>query len=190
MNDQVIIMAERQAPLAKIYLQDPAKAMITDSASSQCIQADMDNPLLGKVTAGGFIIPVAVHSAVGGNSDGPVPGDLLCAALASCVDSTIRLVANRLGLTLSSVEVSVTAEVDVRGTLCLQRVVPVGFQSMHVSVLLGAKAGTSPKLLSVLLKGAERSCVILQTLKSSLEITTQFETVILEDKNEPLSAQA
>ena len=33
MNDQVIIMAERQAPLAKIYLQDPAKAMITDSAS-------------------------------------------------------------------------------------------------------------------------------------------------------------
>jgi hypothetical protein len=38
MNTQLIVMAERQAPLAKIYLQDPAKAMITDSASSQCIQ--------------------------------------------------------------------------------------------------------------------------------------------------------
>jgi uncharacterized OsmC-like protein len=188
MNTQLIVMAERQAPLAKIYLQDPAKAMITDSASSQCIQADMADPLHGKVTAGAYTIPVAVHSAVGGDSDGPVPGDLLCAALASCLDSTLRIVANRLGLILSSVEVSVTAEVDVRGTLCLQREIPVGFQTMHLSVLLGAKAGTSRKLISALFQGAERSCVILQTLKSSLQITTQFETVILEEKKDPLLA--
>jgi uncharacterized OsmC-like protein len=180
MNDQFIVMAERQAPLAKIYLQDPTQAMITDSASSQCGTADMADPLHGKVTAGGFTIPVAVHSAVGGDSDGAVPGDLLCAALASCVDSTIRIVANRIGLILTSVEVSVTAEIDVRGTLCLQREVPVGFQAMHLSVLIGARAGTSQKLISALFLGAERSCVILQTLKSSLHITTQFESNILE----------
>ncbi|MFT7186532.1 MAG: putative OsmC-like protein [Pseudohongiellaceae bacterium] len=178
MNDQLIVMAERQAPLAKIYLQDPKQAMITDSASSQCMQTEITDPLHGKVTAGGLTIPIAVHSAVGGNSDGAVPGDLLCAALASCIDSTIRIVANRLGLILNSLEVSVTAEVDVRGTLCLQPEVPVGFQAMHLSVLLGAKKGTNQKLISALFQGAERSCVILQTLKSALQITTQFEANI------------
>lgn len=185
MNDQFIIMAERQAPLAKAYLQDPLQAMITDSASSQCLQSDMADPLHGKVTAGGYAIPIAVHSAVGGNSDGAVPGDLLCASLASCVDSTIRIIANRLGLKLTSVDVSVTAEVDVRGTLCLNSEVPVGFQSMHLSVLFVAAKDTNQKLIAALFQGTERSCVILQTLKSALRITTQFEC-----KTEALLAQA
>jgi hypothetical protein len=35
------------------------------------------------------------HTAVGGESDYPVPGELLCAAVASCLDSTIRTIANR-----------------------------------------------------------------------------------------------
>lgn len=178
MNQPLIIMAERQAPLAKSYKQDHLRAMITDSASSHCIQVDMADPLHGKVTAGGYVIPIAVHSAVGGDSDGPVPGDLLCAALASCVDSTIRIVANRLSLALNSVDVSVTGEVDVRGTLCLQPEVPVGFQSMHVSVLLSAAQGSNQKLIAALFQATERSCVILQTLQSALKITTQFEATI------------
>ena len=138
------------APLAKSYKQDPLQAMITDSASSHCKQANMFDPLHGKVTAGGYVIPIAVHSAVGGDSDGPVPGDLLCAALASCVDSTIRIVANRLGLVLNSVDVRVTGEVDVRGTLCLQPEIPVGFQTMHLSVLLNATLGSNQKLIAAL----------------------------------------
>jgi uncharacterized OsmC-like protein len=178
MHKQLIIMAERQAPLAKSYQQDHLLAMITDSASSHCTQQEIADPLHGKITAGGYVIPIAVHSAVGGDSDGPVPGDLLCAALASCVDSTIRIVANRLGLMLNSVNVRVTGEVDVRGTLCLQPDVPVGFQTMHLSVLLSAKHGSSQKLIAALFKGTERSCVILQTLQSALKITTQFESTI------------
>lgn len=61
--------------------------------------------------------------------DAPNPGDMLCGALAACMDSTIRKVADHLGVTLTSLEVKVAAEVDVRGCLAVDRKVPVGFQN-------------------------------------------------------------
>ena len=45
------------------------------------------------------------------------PGDVLCAALAACADTTFRLVATQLGLDVEALAVHVQAEVDVRGTL-------------------------------------------------------------------------
>ena len=65
----------------------------------------------------GVTAPVGVHRAVGGMHDLPVPGDILCAALVACVDTTIRILSNHLGIPLSSLEVDVQADCDVRGTL-------------------------------------------------------------------------
>ena len=45
----------------------------------------------------------------GGLGDLPVPGDILCAALASCTDSTIRVVANMFGIELLELAVDVHA---------------------------------------------------------------------------------
>jgi uncharacterized OsmC-like protein len=73
--------------------------------------------------------PLGIHHAVGGYHDAPNPGDLLCAALASCLDSTLRIIAARLGVRLVALEVDVTADVDVRGTLMLDRAVPVGLRA-------------------------------------------------------------
>jgi uncharacterized OsmC-like protein len=39
-----------------------------------------------------------IDEKVGGLSDRPNPGDLLCAALAACEDGTIRMVAGLLGV--------------------------------------------------------------------------------------------
>ncbi len=169
-----IVMTDRQAPLAKLYNQTPAKAMVTDSASAKCTSGKILDPLHGEVTVAGHTIPVAVHSAVGGESDAAVPGDILCAALASCLDTTIRVIANRLRLEILAIEVQVSADVDVRGTLCLAPRVPVAFQKMHLSVVLTTPESTSSKLIKALFQGAERSCVVLQTLKSALKISTQF----------------
>ena len=174
MNQISVSMADRQALLAKKYSQTPLTAMITDFASTRCANPNISDPLHSTVTAGGVLIPIAVHTAVGGDSDGPVPGDILCAALASCLDSTIRIIANRLKLQLVSLEVSASAEIDVRGTLCLEPKVPVGFQKMHVSVTLHAPPGTNQKLITALYHGAEHSCVVLQTLKKALPVTTQY----------------
>lgn len=68
---------------------------------------DLADPYHGKLVPGeghnvkwGF----GVHQAVGGLHDAPVPGDILCAALAACQESAIRMVANLLGITLTSEE--------------------------------------------------------------------------------------
>jgi uncharacterized OsmC-like protein len=178
MSHSPVIIAERQALLAKTYTQNSSKALITDSASTHANSTNLSDPLHSSVTAGGFDIPVAVHCAVGGESDGAVPGDLLCAALASCLDSTLRIIANRLRLNLLSLEVRATADIDVRGTLCIDSNVAVGFQKMHLSASLAVADDVSHKLINALFQGAEHSCVVFQTLKLALPITTQFHSNI------------
>jgi uncharacterized OsmC-like protein len=69
--------------------------------------------------------------AVGGPHDAPTPGDMLCAALAACQDSSIRMVANLYSIELKFLQVCVEADVDVRGTLAVDENVPVVFQSMR-----------------------------------------------------------
>ena len=45
---------------------------------------------------------IGIHTAVGGNCDFPNPGELLSAALAGCLDTTVRIIANRLGIPVIS----------------------------------------------------------------------------------------
>lgn len=172
----ITLMFDRQSPLAELYGRDPKQAWVTDAACTSSDHVPVQNPLHGHVTAGGQDIPIALHKAVGGDGDGPVPGDILCAALATCFDSCIRVIANRLGIQLEKLAVTTTAEVDVRGTLCLNPEVPVGFQKMHVSVDLVAAANTDANLLQALLQTSEACCVVMQTLRSAPDVTTQFNT--------------
>ena len=124
----------------------------------------------------GATLPVGVHSALGGVHDAPTPGDILCAALAACQDSSVRMVANLLGVELEFLEVSVAGDVDVRGAMMVDRTVPVGFQAMRCNVQMRVKAGTDPRLVGKLEAAAEQSCVVLQTLRAPPRIETQFDT--------------
>jgi uncharacterized OsmC-like protein len=165
---------ERQDPLRERYRAAPEKAAITDRArSTGGVETD---PFHGHVVPGsndyGVKWSFGIHNAVGGFHDAPNPGDILCAALAVCLDSTLRMIADRLGIRLTSLEVDVTAEVDVRGTLIVDRTVPVGFQKMRVHVDVQAAEGTEPKLMKKLLAAAEHSCVVLQTLRSGVSVET------------------
>lgn len=119
-------------------------------------------------------LPFGIHKAVGGYSDAPNPGDILCGALAACLDSTIRIIAERLGVILESLEVDVKANQDVRGTLLISREVPVVFQMINCNVNLKAKDGTDPRILQKLLGAAEHSCVTMETLLSSVSIVTRL----------------
>jgi uncharacterized OsmC-like protein len=104
--------------------------------------------------------------------DAPNPGDLLCAALATCLESTIHMIADRLGMRLDALEVDVTASVNVRGTLVVDKAVPVGFQQMRCRVSLKPAPGTDPRLVERLMAAAEHSCVNLQTLRNGVPIET------------------
>jgi uncharacterized OsmC-like protein len=165
----------RQMALNKKYRDNPKLALITDS--SEIIGANLHDPFRTTVCINGKMkVPfkIGVHEAVGGDHDFPNPGDILCASLAACFESTARLIANRLEIELTETRIRVSAEVDVRGTLMIDTTVPVGFRSMHVDVLLAA-ANSDEKMLHTLIGAVKRSCIIYHTLKESIPISFHVE---------------
>eukprot|EP01136_Pigoraptor_vietnamica_P002788 Opistho-1_new@31207 len=109
---------EAQSGLRAQYKETPELALVTDQALTCGIDpSDPFHSLVKPMTGGGVAVPFGVHRAVGGPYDAPCPGDLLCAALAACQDSSIRMVANLMGIELTALEVRVQATVDVRGAI-------------------------------------------------------------------------
>jgi uncharacterized OsmC-like protein len=174
---RVSLVQQRQHPLREYYRSAPADAWISDGA--QTVSTCGGDPFHGVVVpANGADAPVqfGIHRAVGGFHDNPNPGDLLCAAVAACFDSTLRMIADHRGIRLESLEVKVTAECDVRGCLRMEGAVPVGFQRMRCGVRLQTKDHVDRDTIKMLLAAAEHSCVVMQTLRSGVALQTQVET--------------
>ena len=174
---RVSFVQQRQHPLREHYRNAPADAWISDGA--QTVSACGGDPFHGVVVpANGADAPVqfGIHRAVGGFHDNPNPGDLLCAAVAACFDSTLRMIADHRGIRLESLEVKVTAECDVRGCLLVEGAVPVGFQHMHCGVRLQTKDNVDENTIMMLIAAAEHCCVVMQTLRSGVAVQTQVET--------------
>lgn len=170
------LVQQRQAPLRDHYAKVPADARISDGA--QTMNACGGDAFHGSVVpanAAGVAYRFGIHRAVGGDHDLPNPGDLLCTALAACLDSTLRMLAEHLGIRLVSLQVTVRAECDVRGCLLVQRGVPVGFQRMHCSVRLRPEGNVEGDQMQMLLAAAENSCVVLQTLRGGVTVQTALE---------------
>jgi uncharacterized OsmC-like protein len=114
--------------------------------------------------------PTGIHRAVGGNHDLPNPGNILSAALTICLDSTIRMIANLMEIELAYLQVKVSASADVRGTLVVDREVPVQFQEMSCEIEIRAADQTSPQKLQKLIQAAKYSSVNLQTLRQGVPV--------------------
>ena len=163
-------MKSRHEPLNQQYRERPETATITDGAKTTSQSVPTDDPIHTEVSFGThnpISLPVGIHQAVGGDCDFPNPGDVLCGAIAGCLDSTIRIMANRVGLKIKTLSVDVKAKVDVRGTLRVKRDVPVGFQAFDINVTLKPKGFVPGKMLDKLIRAAEEGCVVLQTLKNT-----------------------
>jgi uncharacterized OsmC-like protein len=170
------IAKQRQDPLRERYRTAADEARIIDSART--VMNGSEDPFHCTVVAGegqGAFWPAGIHRAVGGYHDLPNPGDILCAALASCLHSTLRIIADRLEIPIANLEVSTRAEVDVRGTLLVDRNVPVGFQQIKCQVRLKPEANVPPEKVKMLQAAAEHSCVVLQTLRNGVPVQTQFD---------------
>ena len=173
---QPVVMRERQAALKERYAADPEAAMVTDHARSVSMHVPPTQPLYGTVELGEAspqLLDIALHEGVGGHSDLPVPGDMLCGAIAGCLDSVIRVISNHLGIKLKELEVLVEADVDLRGTLMVSPSVPVGFQNIRIDVRLTATEELPEPTFKAILSTAERCCVVLQSLRNppTVELT-------------------
>lgn len=167
---------DRQAPLRATYAHTPEAAWVYDRANTLAAEISANHPIHSHVVCGEGIpidVPISVHKAVGGESDFPCPGEILAAALASCLDSAIRMIANLMQIELTELSVEVALGADVRGTMLVDTAVPVGFQTAQMDVSIKANPALAPAQLNALLDAAERSCVILQTLKCPPQVVVK-----------------
>jgi uncharacterized OsmC-like protein len=156
-----------QAPLKDAYRADPASARITLRARG----SQTDAPVSCSVDIGRAVYAAEAHGGVGGAGTGACSGDLLLGALAACAQLTCQMVAESMGLE-ARIEVEAEGDLDLRGTLGVDREAPVGFESIRLRFDVDAP-GASPEELQKLLERSERYCVVLQTLRTPPQIETE-----------------
>jgi uncharacterized OsmC-like protein len=158
MNSQDL--RDLQAPLKQQYRDDPARAVVTLTASGR-----LDGPGVScRVETGRALVEAGLHPATGGTGLQACSGDMLLEALAACAGVTLRAVATALEIPVRGGTIEVEGDLDFRGTLGVSKEIPVGFQTIRVGVQLDTDA--TPEQLETLLKLTERYCVVLQTLRT------------------------
>jgi uncharacterized OsmC-like protein len=170
-----IDLRELQAPLKATYQQDPQRARITLRVKSR--QSDLSDPLHCAITpaaAPDIAWQSGAHPGVGGLGDVPCSGDLLLGALAACQEITLRMVAAAMGIELEALEVEAIGELDLRGTLGVDRQAPVGFSHIRCETRVGVKDDGRPERARRLLENAERYCVVLNTLRNGVPVESKF----------------
>jgi uncharacterized OsmC-like protein len=75
---------------------------------------------------------------------------------------TLNAVATALSIALRDATLQAEGDLDFRGTLGVDKAVPVGFQNIRLQFTLDTDA--SEEQLSTLLRLTERYCVVYQTL--------------------------
>jgi uncharacterized OsmC-like protein len=149
-----------QAPLKQRYRDTPDTARVPARAEARLDTDDVACAVpswRGETTAG-------LHKATGGSGELACSADMLLEAVVACAGVTLRAVATAMGITLGSGKVIAEGVWDARGTLGVDRTVPVGLTDISLRFEIDADADAAK--LARLIETTERYCVIYQTLKS------------------------
>ena len=151
-------LREMQAPLKQRYKDDPASAETPLHASGDTRGDGVT------FTVDGWAGPVraGLHEATGGDGSDACSGDMLLDALLGCAGVTLRSVATAMGLGLRSARGTATGSFDVRGTLGVDRAVPVGVTDVRLVFEVDADADDAA--LAKLGQLTERYCVVAKSL--------------------------
>jgi uncharacterized OsmC-like protein len=147
-----------QTPLKQRYRDDPESALTPVAASAR-----FDDPPTVEVTTWAGTVRAGLHRATGGDGTDACSGDMLMEALVACAGVTLHAVAVAFGVDLREVTVRAEATFDARGTLGIDRSVPVGVSAPHVVAEVTTDADDAT--LERLAAAAERYCVVGQSLR-------------------------
>jgi uncharacterized OsmC-like protein len=159
-----------QQPLKELYREDPDAALVTLKAA-----ATLGQGITCAVQTGRAIAAAGLHPASGGDGSTLCSGDLLLEALAACAGVTLRAVATSIELEIEEGSIHVEGDLDFRGTLGVDREVPVGFKAIRVRFDL--ETDVPDDQLDTLLRLTERYCVVYQTLASSPRLSASWDRV-------------
>lgn len=161
-----------QRPLKEQYRRDPGSSRITLTARS----SETDTPMSCSVDIGRALYQAQAHKGVGGAGTAACSGDLLLGALAACAQITCQLVAVAMGVPARHIDVTVSGDLDLQGTLGISKDVPVGFENILVRFNLNAPEATAEQLRALQEK-TEQYCVVMQSLLHPPEIKTEWQKV-------------
>lgn len=158
-------LRELQAPLKRQYRDNPGSARTPIGASGDYREPGVT------CTIDGWAGPVraGLHPATGGHGLDACSGDMLLEAVAGCAGVTLRSVATAMGVEIRSAQVRVDGVFDAKGTLGVDRDVPVGVQDVVVAVELDTDADDAT--LAKLAELTERYCVVAQSLREMPRFT-------------------
>ena len=154
-----------QAPLKAKYRDDPGSAVVTLHAEGLASEG-----VSCRLEVGRALVDAGLHQAAGGDGSQACSGDMLLQALVACAGVTLRAVATSLGIPLREAKILAEGDLDFRGTLAVAQDAPVGFRAIRLHILIDTAA--DPTTVSKLIELTERYCVVLQTLRSPIAVTT------------------
>jgi uncharacterized OsmC-like protein len=158
-------LSEIQGPLKEKYRTEPGAARVTLKATGR-----LGEGVSCSVDTGRAIAEAGLHPASGGDGAQLCSGDMLLEALVACAGVTLRAVATSLGLDVRGGTVRAEGDLDFRGTLAVDKGVPVGFTDIRLTFELDTAADAGQ--LATLQRLTERYCVVLQTITNSPRCTT------------------
>ena len=158
-----------QRPIKERYRDDPGAARITLTARG----SETDTPVGCNVDIGRAVYEAQAHEGVGGPGSAACSGDLLLGALAACAQVTCQMVAAAMELSVRSIEVVVEGDLDLRGTLGMDREARVGFDEIRTRFEIDAP-DADDEALDALMRKTERYCVVLETLRGSPKVKSEL----------------
>jgi uncharacterized OsmC-like protein len=157
-----------QGPLKQKYRHEPASAQIAARAEVRLDPAQLLGYLADRPQAAGL------HVSTGGTGKHACSADLLLEALAACAAVTLMAVAMSMGCKLTGGRIIAESSWDARGTLGIDKTVPVGLKD--ISLKFELEGDIDEPLRQRLIDTTERYCVILATLRDPPQVSVVLET--------------
>src|SRR5487761_1959206 len=158
-----------QAPFKERYKSDPKAALITLQA-----KGSIDNEGIAcKLETGRALAVAGLHLAAGGSGLELCSGDMLLEALVACAGVTLKSVATAIEVPLKTGLVTAEGDLDVRGTLGIDKEAPVGFAEIRLR--FDVETSSPQDKLDLLLKLTERYCVVYQTIKNGPRVSVTMQ---------------
>ena len=156
------------------YLAEhPLECCYTDSAATAVVEDGLRCRAEGPH---GALLVSDMPKALGGGGSAPSPGWLSRAALANCDATVIAMRAAQLGVTLTTLEVTVDSESDDRGLLGMDDAIPAGPLSVRTRIRIGAD-GVAPERLREIVQWAEAHSPVGDAINRAVPMKVEVEVV-------------
>jgi uncharacterized OsmC-like protein len=156
----------------RIFLEKPGAARKTGAAAAAIWRDGLSCEITGPASEKAM---TDMPEPMGGKGNGPSPGWLLRAGMASCTATAIAMRAAMLGIELRQLEVSVECESDARGLVGIPNV-PTAFDGMRMSIRIGADGVDESRLRELAMWGQGYSPVSC-TLRDGSAVTLDISVV-------------